>query len=404
MKNNMLQNWKTYKLEEVLHIKNGKTKPKEFGNIPIYGGNGILGYGNKANLDSEVVLIGRVGAYCGAVYYENREIWVSDNSLFGIAKENFDSKYLFYLLKWADLNRFATGSSQPLLTLGALNVLEYNIPSYSEQKAIASILSALDDKIELNLQMNKTLEEMAMALYKHWFVDFGPFQDGEFVDSELGKIPKGWEVKIMDDVVELIIDHRGKTPKKMGGDWSKDSYKCFEAISAKNIKKGKIVKPETIKFIGSDLYQKWMKDPLRDKDVLLTSEAPIGEYYFVLNKTAYCLSQRLFGIRSNPEILEPELLYCFISSSSGQQQLLGRGSGSTVQGIKQSELRKLQLIIPDKGFQTKISNQLNGYYSQLRNNDNENQTLTKLRDTLLPKLISGEVRVKDVEQQIAKAI
>src|SRR5665648_291701 len=89
----MLQNWKTYKLRDVLQIKNGKTKPKYEGQYPIYGGNGILGYGNVANLNEEAILIGRVGAYCGAVYYENREIWVSDNSLFGIAKDGFDTKY-----------------------------------------------------------------------------------------------------------------------------------------------------------------------------------------------------------------------------------------------------------------------------------------------------------------------
>ena len=120
----MPQNWKTYNLEEVLQIKNGKTKPKDSGNIPIYGGNGILGFGNKYNLSQEAVLIGRVGAYCGAVYFENREIWVSDNSLFGVAKTGFDTKFIYYLLKWADLNRYSTGSSQPLLTQGALNNLK----------------------------------------------------------------------------------------------------------------------------------------------------------------------------------------------------------------------------------------------------------------------------------------
>ena len=279
-----------------------------------------------------------------------------------------------------------------------------SLPSLQEQKSIASILSALDDKIELNLKMNRTLEEMAMALYKHWFVDFGPFQDGEFVDSELGEIPKGWEVRLIDEIVNLIIDHRGKTPKKLGGDWSIKTGGCFEAISAKNIKAGKIVKPETIKYLNKDLFKKWMKEPLQDKDIILTSEAPIGEHYFILNKTDYCLSQRLFGIRSNPDILHPELLYCFLTSSIGQHQLKSRGSGSTVQGIKQSELRKLNILVPARHIQIKVSEKLLWLYKRMRNNDEENQTLTQLRDTLLPKLISGEVRVKDVKKTLSEVL
>ena len=96
------------------------------------------------------------------------------------------------------------GSTMPMLNKSDFGKIEIEIPEIEEQKSIASILSALDDKIELNLQMNKTLEEMAMALYKHWFVDFGPFQDGEFVDSELGEIPKGWEVKTIRRFIKII--------------------------------------------------------------------------------------------------------------------------------------------------------------------------------------------------------
>ena len=143
----MPENWKIFKLQQALNIKNGKTKPKQSGAFPIYGGNGILGFGDKFNNQGEVVLIGRVGAYCGTVYYENREIWVSDNCLFGKVNEGFDSRFLYYLLTDANLNRYSTGSSQPLLTQGALKELEFKIPELKEQLAIASILSVLDDKI-----------------------------------------------------------------------------------------------------------------------------------------------------------------------------------------------------------------------------------------------------------------
>jgi type I restriction enzyme S subunit len=352
------------------------------------------------------------GAYLGMVGMVKESFCPANtNQAVGIIRINNPSvypKFVEYALRnpstIAYVNSQSGQSAQPNINLAEIGNLTFLFPPLQEQKSIASILSALDDKIELNLQMNKTLEEMAMALYKHWFVDFGPFQNGEFVDSELGMIPEGWEVKLLDEVVELIIDHRGKTPKKLGGDWSVTPDGCFQAISAKNIKSGKIVKPDTIKFLGKKLFYKWMKDPLKNKDILLTSEAPIGEYYFILNKTDYCLSQRLFGIRANPRVLHPELLYCFLSSTYGQQQLFGRGSGSTVQGIKQSELRKLNIIVPSMEQQIEVAKTLFEYYTLMRNNDDENQTLTKLRDTILPKLISGEVRVKDIKQTVAQVL
>lgn len=324
------------------------------------------------------------------------------------APKKFEWKYLFAALRSrfvrSQIEALNVGTSIPHLKKTDFKRIIIPKPSVSEQIVIGEIYFSLCKKIELNLQMNKTLEDMAMALYKHWFVDFGPFQEGAFVQSELGEIPEGWEVKRLDDVVELIIDHRGKTPKKLGGDWSDSPSGCFEAISAKNIKGGKIVKPETIKFLSNELYRKWMKVPLRDKDILLTSEAPIGEYYFILNKTDYCLSQRLFALRADPQILCPEILYCFISSNSGHQQLLGRGSGSTVQGIKQSELRKLVITVPKMEAQIKVSKRLLNYFQLMRNNYTENQTLTTLRDTLLPQLISGEVRVNNIENSLRSAL
>jgi type I restriction enzyme S subunit len=318
-------------------------------------------------------------------------------------------EYLKYaLLTKANKDKLLTiagsGATRNAITKAMIEAFEITIPELPEQQSIASILSALDDKIELNLATNLTLEQMAMALYKHWFVDFGPFQQGNFIDSELGPIPEGWEVKELEEVIEMIIDHRGKTPKKLGGDWSEEAEGNFQAISAKNIKSGKIVKPDTIKYLSKSLFKKWMKEPLEDGDVLLTSEAPIGEYYLILNKKDYCLSQRLFGIRSNKKVLRPELLYCFISSNSGQQQLVGRGSGSTVQGIKQSELRKLKMVVPVLEVQNEVADTLLGYYSFMRNNDEEIDSLTTLRDTLLPKLISGAVRVKDAERTVAHAL
>ena len=157
--------WKKYRLEDVLDLKSGKSRPKEFGEFPVYGGNGILDYANQFNVSDETIIIGRVGAYCGAVYFENKKIWVSDNALYAKSKNGFISKYLFYYLKNRNLNTMAGGSSHPLLTQGQLNQIEVELPDKQTQTHFASILSSLDDTIELNQQTNKTLEEIAQTLF-----------------------------------------------------------------------------------------------------------------------------------------------------------------------------------------------------------------------------------------------
>lgn len=116
-----MSEWKDTKLQEVLEFGNGKVKPKNEGDIPIYGGNGILGYGNDFNYSGETIVIGRVGAYCGAVYYENKPIWISDNALSAKPKGDNNAKFLYYFLKLNDLNQWAGGSSHPLVTQTLLN-------------------------------------------------------------------------------------------------------------------------------------------------------------------------------------------------------------------------------------------------------------------------------------------
>ena len=164
--------WKEYKLGDIISLGNGKVRPKETGNIPIYGGNGILGYCNSSNYDGETVIIGRVGAYCGSVYYENIPIWISDNALAVKSKKGYSTKFIYYLLKNLKLNDYAEGSSHPLITQTLLNAIDVLfIDDIGEQKSIASILSSLDDKINLLHRENKILEAMAETLFRKWFIE-----------------------------------------------------------------------------------------------------------------------------------------------------------------------------------------------------------------------------------------
>jgi type I restriction enzyme, S subunit len=293
------------------------------------------------------------------------------------------------------------------------------LPPPAEQLAIATVLGALDDKIELNRRTNETLEEMARALFKSWFVDFDPvyakaagkkpfgMDDGTatlfpstFCDSVLGRIPGGWEVSTLGNCTALIIDHRGKTPTKLGGDWCESG---LLAISARNVKAGRFVQMDSARYVDENLYSRWMPEELAPGDILLTSEAPLGELLYLAKKRSLCLSQRLYGIRAEPTRCSPAYLYLWLSSESVQAEMNSRATGSTVLGIRQSELRKVAVLLPDKRIAAKFQLGVHAILERLNASEDESVDLAALRDTLLPKLLSGELRIKDAERIVGEA-
>ncbi|HCO22556.1 MAG TPA: hypothetical protein DIT97_05645 [Gimesia maris] len=307
------------------------------------------------------------------------------------------------------------------------------------QQRIVDFLKTLDDKIELNRRMNATLEGMAQALFQSWFVDFAPVLDNalaagnpipdELADraairrqaldngtanreaaqhfpatfqftEEMGWIPEGWEILELENTVSTIIDHRGKTPKKLKSNWVESGY---PAISAKNIKAGKLVRKDTIRFTDHELYERWMPVELKKGDLLMTSEAPLGEKLYLAKKFKWVLSQRLFGLRANEKI-SGIYLYHWLNTETAKADLEGRASGTTVQGIRQSELRKVNVLTPSQECISVFSRASDSVMEKRATNESNTEMLTKLRDTLLPKLISGELRIADADKLAEEAM
>lgn len=158
-------------LKEIIEFKNGKKKPSSKGSIPIYGGNGILGYTDQSNQNGESLIIGRVGAYCGCVYSHYGQCWVSDNAIVGKVNEGNDFYYCYYLLKRLNLNSRHVGSGQPLMTQEILNNIEINICDYETQRKVGKILKNIDDKIKINSEINNNLQELAKSIYYEKFKD-----------------------------------------------------------------------------------------------------------------------------------------------------------------------------------------------------------------------------------------
>ena len=316
-------------------------------------------------------------------------------------KNKIHSHYLCYLLLGDEvqgkISSLSNGATVHHLNMGDIRNLELpQLPPLHTQSKIAFILSAYDDLIENNTRRIKILESMAQTIYQEWFVKFRfpGHKQVKMVKSDLGLIPEGWEVYKLGNITTEIIDYRGKTPKKLGSDWSDSGVM---AISAKNIKQGRLVSLEKSKFVDEQLYKKWMKSELQQGDILMTSEAPLGELYYLVEYKKFCLSQRVYGIRANPEVIKPDILYCSLSSNVIQEQIYARRSGTTVLGIRQTELRKVPVIVPPMNIQISASRILNDLFSSVENLQQKNINLRLTRDLLLPKLISGQIDVENLD-------
>jgi len=356
-------------LGEIVKFGNGKSRPKTEGIHPIYGGNGILGYTAETNYEGEIIVIGRVGAYCGATYYENRPIWVSDNALAAVPKDNNNAKFLYYFLKNMELNQHAQGSSHPLVTQTLLNSLDIEISDEEpEQKAIASVLSSLDDKIDLLHRQNKTLEAMAETLFRQWFVE---------------EAQEDWEEGVLHDVISV---KGGTTPSTKKSDyWDGDIYWTSPRDLSNHTSvfiydtKRKITERGLAK-IGSGL--------LPIGTVLLSSRAPIG--YLAITEIPLAINQGYIAIVCD-KIVSNYFIYLWCKAN--MEGIKNSGNGSVFQEIAKSVFKEISITIPPQSLLDNFGKTVSPFFNKIKTNQQQIRTLEKLSDTLLPKLMSGEVRV-----------
>ncbi len=206
-----------------------------------------------------------------------------------------------------------------------------------------------------------------------------------------------WNHFALGEITELVIDYRGKTPKKLGGDWCKQGYR---ALSAKNIKTGRIVQAETIRYIDESLYRKWMKDEVQRGDILITSEAPFGQIFFWDSDEKIVLSQRLFCVRIKPEY-DARFIYYYMTTPEFQSELDGRATGTTVIGLRQPELMKCIIRCPEIQEQKVIAAILSSIDAKIIANEKVNDNLQQQAAALFSSLYdrsNTEVRFTDLIQ------
>ena len=235
-----------------------------------------------------------------------------------------------------------------------------SFPPLPEQRAIAATLSCLDDKIELNNRMNKTLEEMAQAIFKSWFVDFEPFQDGEFVDSELGRIPKGWRVGTLGEIASITT---GKRPS--------------ERVEKADLE-------HSIPVAGASGIMAYTRESQTDGDVIITGR--VGTHGILQRYSQpIWVSDNAFIFKSSYLEYTYQVLSCvdFASLNVGSTQPL----------ITQSALRNVKVLVPSSVILSDYESLANNFYIMTASYRKQNEQLATIRDSLLPKLMNGEIRV-----------
>lgn len=412
-------NWKTYKLSDTLKIIGGgtpKTSVSEYwnGDIPWLSVKDFQGEKKFVNeteksitqlgleksstklLPKGAMIISARGTV-GELAVLEREMAFNQSCYGLLPNEKTDRDYLYYLVKQKirELQGLSYGSVFDTITTKTFDGLDVLLPDLKEQTQIANILSAIDDKIENNLAINKTLEDMAMALYKHWFVDFGPFQDGEFVDSELGLIPEGWEVKSVYSLAQFINGAAFKSK-----DFVEDIKLGLPVIKIVEIKQG--ITSQT-KYSNKELDPKYI---INNNDILFpwsgNPHTSLGIHLW--DKGKALLNQHLFVVRVDSSKSKcfvfntlKNLLPTFINLAT-HKQTTGLGH------ITVSNLKELKIPIANNKIISEYQKEAKPIMELTYNNQIENQNLTKLRDTLLPKLISGEIRLKEFRAQVETII
>ena len=431
----MSEHWISTTLGEYILFKNGKSSPSRdiAEDIPVYGSNGIIGFSSESNAEEDSLIIGRVGSYCGSVYHSKKKCWVTDNAIIGLPKVKGESEFWYFLLTKLQLNSYRSGSGQPLVNQSTLNSIPVEIPkSPSVRQAIGKQLFSFENKIYLNNQINQTLESIAQAIFKSWFIDFDPVrakivakQEGkdselaamcaisgkseaelkqmseedfaelqataalfpnELVKSELGEVPKGWELQSLYDTADFINGAAFKAK-----DFSSNT-EGLPIIKIAELKQGLSAQTKytnssfdkKYKVSSGDIFYSWSGSPETSLDVFkwFGGDGWLNQHIFKINTKNKGQTYFVYYLL---KYLKPTLIRL-----ATNKQTTGLGH------ITVADMKSLQVIKPEEHLFLRYAKIVAPFYEKESLLKQEIINLAMLRDTLLPKLLSGEVSLGDV--------
>ena len=407
-----MEGWTKYKIGNLCSISSSKrifAKEYQSSGIPFFRGKEIIEKQKGEHVSTELyisksrydeiknkfgvpkegdMLLTSVGTLGIPYIVKNEIFYFKDGNLtwFTDFKE-INSKFLYYWflspIAKNTIEAKAIGSTQKALTIDALSKFEIDVPNIDTQNRIVSILSSLDDKIELNRRINENLEQQAQALFKSWFVDFEPFKDGKFVDSELGMIPEGWRVGYYTELVDI---KGGGTPKTNIKEFWNGSIPFF---SPKDIGPSCFVL-NTEKYITTNGLENCNSNLFPPYSVFITARGTVGKVVMVGSEMA--MNQSNYALLGKQNISQ---FYVYLITLQLVSHLLKKANGAVFNAITTRDFASERIIIPFYSIIKSFSSIVKPIYENILLNEFQIKSLSQLRDTLLPRLMSGELEIKD---------
>lgn len=379
--------WKEITLGEIAIFKTGKLNSNAAisnGEYPFFTCSPETLRINNYAFDQEAILLAGNNAdgNFSIKYYKGKFNAYQRTYVITPIRGKVDIKFLYYALSLClkQFKNMSQGTSTKFLTVTILNSFSVQLPSISDQHRIASILSSLDRKIELNNKINADLEEMAQAIFKNWFVDFEPFKNGKFVDSELGKIPEGWKVGRLTEIASYM---NGLAMQKFPPENNEDS---LPVLKIKELGQG---------FCGTDSDR--CSCNIKDECKIHNGDV-IFSWSGTLLVDVWCggdcgLNQHLFKVTSKDY---PKWFYYYWTKHHLQEFIhIAKDKAVTMGHIKRGHLEEAMVAIPDNDSMEKAHELFEPILSKMISLRLESSRLSLLRDTLLPRLMSGEQEVPE---------
>lgn len=385
--------WKESIIGDHIELAYGDGLPerdRKGGKYPVYGSNGVVGSHDRALVRGPGIIIGRKGTV-GQVTLSKSDFWPIDTTYYVKLKEDGDIFFWFYLLQTLGLSQMNSHSAVPGLNRDNVYSILKQIPPPTEQRAIAKILSDLDEKIEFNNQMNKTLEMIGHAVFKQWFVDFEfpdrngkPYKSsgGKKIDSELGEIPEGWAVKEISDCGEVVC---GKTPPTA----DKDNYGDDIFFITIPDMRGQAFVIKTERRLSKKGATTQKKKELPSLAICVSCIATPG--LVSLTSGLSHTNQQINSIVCNKDT-SPFFMYYKMLDKSEEIKSMGLGGTATL-NLNTGNFARIKVVVPEKAIMDSFHKTVMPFMERILSNSIENDGLCSIRDSLLPRLMSGQIRI-----------
>lgn len=322
------------------------------------------------------------------------------------AKDNISQQYLYYLLRNVDFKNYIIGTAQgsanqASITQADIKNYVFKLPSKDVQDRVAMFLSTLDAKINVNNNLNQTLESITQETFKHWFVNFEfPNENGEpykssggkFVESELGLIPEGWKVQPISELTNVSI---GKTPPRKEKHWFSEDPKDIRWVSIKDMGNSGVYINKASEYLTSEAINKFNVKIIPDNTVILSFKLTIGRIAITIGEM---LSNEAIAQFDNTDsVLSTEYLFSYLKNFNFNS--LGNTS-SIATAINSKIVKAIPVLVPSEEILYELQDVVEPIFSLIKSNILQMENLTELRDTLLPKLMSGEIHIPEAEQEV----